>query len=177
MIKKMSKVFFEDVTDDIVELANNIINQNKDDLYDVYKIITHGEKFKILFFSTLEGEDLPPKYEKRAGFIRVVSDIDRVTKNYSFEIVLNKKLWYNLNNTKTQESILFHELYHIVLSRDKNDNIKENIDGSYHVKLKKHDIELGAFSDVILKYGQDSIDYKQIDYLKTQIQIDLLNEG
>ena len=54
----------------------NIINQNKNDLYDVYKIITHGEKFKILFFSTLEGEDLPPKYEKRAGFIRVVSELD-----------------------------------------------------------------------------------------------------
>ena len=80
------------------------------------------------------------------------SERDRAFHNYDVIIELNSDFWHDPATTNMhREYLVFHELCHIGISKDENDEAKRDERNRLCVYIKKHEVE--EFVPVIEKYG------------------------
>jgi hypothetical protein len=80
-----------------------------------------------------------------------VNDLGRVLHGYDFVIVLNFDVWDHADfSAKQKEALLYHELCHADVTRDKHGEIKRK-DGRPCWRVARHDVE--EFLAVVSKYG------------------------
>ena len=158
----MAIIYEEAEREDLVyNTIENLIKEN-DDLDDLRILVNSGCLYKVLYAEN-EDDSKPSvvcKGNPAYAVVRVVSNIDRVTKKYHFEIIIDKDYWFNHLSPEEKESLIYHELYHVNIARTSKGEYKYNPDESIKIRLRKHDLQYEGFSKVIEKFGKDSIDFK-----------------
>ncbi len=78
------------------------------------------------------------------------SDLDRSLDSYDVMIVLNEQSWQAFDDAQ-KERLLFHELEHAQIARDKNGGPLEDDKGRVVIRMKRHDV--ADFACVIERFG------------------------
>ena len=99
--------------------------------------------------------------------IKLVSIKDRVHKKVDVEILLSEQEWGKVNE-KVQLATLDHAVSHLEILRDKNGAAKTDDDGVTQLRIKKHDVLIGLFHDVVDRHGQSAV---ELDALQSVVHI------
>jgi hypothetical protein len=78
------------------------------------------------------------------------TDLDRSLDSYDVMILLNEQSWKAFDETSKQR-LLFHELEHAQIARDKNGQPLIDDKGRVVIRMKRHDV--ADFADVIERFG------------------------
>lgn len=109
-----------------------------------------------------------------AGTVKVNSLKDRAAGLADCRIVLDGDGWEKWDR-KRRQALLDHELFHLELQRDKEEQIKADDLGRPKLRLRLHDHQLGVFEEVIARNKQHSFDAQMVakSWAKLkQLQID-----
>jgi len=72
---------------------------------------------------------------------------------------------YEAMSTEQREAVCDHELHHILVQRDKEQNIKRDDLDRPKFRMKKHDYQLGWFREIAERHGQNSPEVYQAKLL------------
>lgn len=103
------------------------------------------------------------------GKVRKVGLSDRVAGMPDAMIYVDGDIWDTLSPDE-QRSLLDHELEHLEIAKDKDENPIAEDDGRPKLKLKPHDLEVGIFESTLQRYGQKGIEARQVQDLSTFVQ-------
>jgi hypothetical protein len=109
-----------------------------------------------------------------AATVKINSLKDRAAGLADCRIILDGDGWEKWD-TKRRQAVLDHELFHLEVQRDQEDEIKSDDLGRPKLRLKLHDHQLGIFEEIILRNKEHSIDAQVIakSWAKVkQLQID-----
>ncbi|MCK9279318.1 MAG: hypothetical protein M0P71_01750 [Melioribacteraceae bacterium] len=90
-----------------------------------------------------------------SGKISLISDLNRMTDSFDAKIVLDLNIWQRLS-LEEKNALLDHELYHLyIVKNPKTGEVVTISDESSKVKLKlkKHDVVMWGFHDIIVRHG------------------------
>jgi hypothetical protein len=125
----MSKKFIE--SDELVDIANKVITENKlDYLNDV--------KIKYLLVDKQISKTCPCKVIKANDDLKYFSEMDYIVK-FSFDI------WSKIDD-ETKDALMLHCLCHLLVCTSEKDDERQ-------LKIADHDIK--DFALVVKKYGSD----------------------
>jgi Putative phage metallopeptidase len=97
---------------------------------------------------------------KALGITRSIPLKDRALGRGDAEIALDGDWWKTASGDE-QAALLDHELHHIAVKTDKAGNIKYDDLNRPLIKLRKHDIEWGAFKVIAERHGSASQERQQ----------------
>ena len=87
---------------------------------------------------------------RKLGLCRLASDLDRELNIYDFIVILNRQAYDELNDHQRQ-ALIFHELCHADVAKDKHGEPRRDDRGRLVYRLRKHDLE--EFAEVVEKFG------------------------
>ena len=97
-----------------------------------------------------------------AGQVKLSSPQDRACGKADFIVLLDVIVWRNLEE-KGRESLLDHEITHVEpVIDDETMEFKLTADERPVLKIRKHDLEIGIFHEVIERHGLAAIDSQAI---------------
>lgn len=109
--------------------------------------------------------DALSKNGRRAlGIARVIRKKDRAMGRGDAEIALDGDHWETSNDAE-QLALLDHELYHIVLKRDRDGNVKKDDMRRPMVRMRPHDDEIGWFRVIAARHGVNSAERQQAEQM------------
>lgn len=82
-------------------------------------------------------------------------------------IWIDKEHWEDLNDTE-QDALLDHELTHLEIAKDKDDNPKSDDQGRPVLKIRLHDFQIGGFDSVVRRWGTSSLEQQQVHKVHKQ---------
>ena len=124
-------------------------------------------KVDLLFVSTDgEGPALTLHGYACAAVVRKLGPKDRVSRGCDAEIVIDEE-GYTTMSDKERDALLDHELYHLVVAKDKDKRPKADGAGRPVLKIRKHDREFGWFDEIARRHGEHSLEIKQARGLLT----------
>lgn len=126
----MGKKEFIECDDEVIELANEVINEHKLDYLN-------GVKIKYLFVDPYISKTVVAKCIRPNAELQHFSGQDYI-------IEISSTIWDGLN-VDTRKALLWHELKHILITSDK--------DGNTQYKIAPHD--LNDFYNIVDKLGLD----------------------
>lgn len=139
---------------EIHDLAAEVRDQHHGDLDEAE--VTIG----LLFAWPNEREEHALKHHgcPAAGLCKINALRDRVQGAPDATIVLDGKRWETLSETQ-RRALLDHELYHLEVRRDEDDQIVGDDHGRPKLRMRLHDREMGVFDAIVRRYGAEgSID-------------------
>lgn len=89
---------------------------------------------------------------------------DRVAGLADVLIEIDEDRWEQLK-TNERKALLDHELYHLVVKRDKDNQIVEDDHGRPKLRSRPHDREIGWFDAVAKRHGKDSLEWQAFNSL------------
>lgn len=95
------------------------------------------------------------------AYVKVCSLKQRVQGVGDAELIIDGEAWNGMKAAK-KKSLVDHELEHLKIIFDSEDNAKTDSEGRPKMKLKLHDYELGGFNDVALRHGKQSHEAEQV---------------
>lgn len=148
---------------------------------DVSKIVTSiiDEHYKELRSARVTVEALTVHSDKEGvpaltlrgrpcgGIIRKTNTKERVAGRADAEIILAREYYQGLTD-RQRRALLHHELHHLEVRHDKDDEIKRDTAGRPVLALREHDFEVGWFHDIAALYGEDSGEVMQARTLLRQ---------
>ena len=75
-------------------------------------------------------------------------------------ITIDAANWSDLAERR-RESLIAHELTHLVVALDKNGHAKADDAGRPKLKMRLHDVQTGWFMSIAERYGEDSYEVQQ----------------
>lgn len=138
---------------DLHDLVQTIIDAEKahEDLHD------HGLRVGVLLSEdpvTLHGYDCYAIVRKTGPRERAQGCADAV-------IIIDEVKWNDLSN-ELRIALLDHELTHLNLARDKEGDVKLDNLGRPKIKMRLHDWQLGGFTEMFERHGQDAIEVQHV---------------
>lgn len=76
-------------------------------------------------------------------------------------ITLDDETWRSLDEDG-REALIDHELAHLIVCRDEDDQVKFDDCNRPKLKMRLHDIQIGVFSEIIARHGMKSIDAQNV---------------
>lgn len=147
---------------EINELANDILCQ-----FETHQALLYARvKLDFVFaFGDVDedsGEKVNDAITVRGrrvyGEARKIKLKDRAMGRGDAEICLDGD-WWNYEGTPAQKrALLDHELHHITPKVDKAGNVKLDDLGRPEIKLREHDVEVGWFSVIAARHGEDAME-------------------
>lgn len=101
-------------------------------------------------------------YEAMAT-IKIVSLKDRSLPGMGDAILTLDGDRYDELSEQTFEALIDHELFHLILVVDKDGAIVRDDLGRPKLRMRKHDIQIGGFSQIIQKHKQHALEATQVN--------------
>ena len=95
-----------------------------------------------------------------AAKIKLVPLVQRADGRADVEVIIDADQWDDMTDPQ-REALLAHELYHLELCKDEEDNILGDDIGRPRLKLKKHDHQFGWFNAIAERYADESGEVRQ----------------
>ena len=117
-------------------------------------------------FAFNESGDYPVKFGgyPALAFIKINSLKNRVKGAMDAEITIDRDA-YNAMSQLQRIALIDHELHHLIIARDKEDNIKFDDAERPKLKIRKHDYQMGWFRDIALRHKENSPEVYQAQML------------
>lgn len=93
------------------------------------------------------------------AIIKVTGYEERAKGGRDSGLRIDSRVWERLSDDE-REALLFHELHHLVLVRDKQGYVKSDDLGRPRLKCRPHDLEIGVFRRVYDEYGKASPEHR-----------------
>lgn len=153
---------FAECGKDVYALRDKLLAKHHGELKDA------GVTIKMLFAHAARdqetGEPKGPAIKHHgypaAGLAKINSHEKRVAGEDDCQITLDGDAWPDFSEDR-QLSIIDHELTHFEVRHDPDGNIV--LDDCHRPKLRMrlHDVQIGAFAEIAERYGADSLDVNQ----------------
>ena len=95
-----------------------------------------------------------------AAVVRVIGDKDRVAGRGDAEIVIDKQYYEELTDPE-KDALLDHELYHLIVKKDRHGVIELDDHRRPLMKMRKHDQQFGWFDAIAQRHGEASAEVQQ----------------
>jgi len=117
----------------------------------------------------MDAEDKPKRAVKLHGVpcaatVRLKSAEDRVIGSPDAIIKIDKHIWADLPDIQ-RAALLDHELTHLVVEYDEHDEVAKDAANRPKLSMRLHDFEIGVFTEVVERYGQDALDAQNVQRL------------
>lgn len=151
---------YDTAPEDIIALINETITEYHPDLVEadvhVSAILAYNDKTHPV---------------KAGGYpalacIKNISLKDRIKGMADAEITIDAEAYKAMNELQ-QKALIDHELYHLEVQRDKDDNIKTDDAERPKLRMKKHDYQFGWFREIALRHKQNSPEVLAATFLWT----------
>lgn len=151
-----------DAPADCLEIYNQVMNQYHSHL------VEYGVTVDILFAKLKAEEAKPGASAVRlhgypcAAVVKVNSYKLRVQGHSDAEIVIDGDMW-NDWSYEQRVALMDHELEHLELKMDKDENPTQDDLGRQKLKVKHHDHEFGWFDSIARRHGENSPEVRQYE--------------
>jgi hypothetical protein len=136
---------------DVLKIVTSIIDEHYKELRSarvtIEALTVHSDK---------EGEPALTLRGRECGaIIRKTNTKERVAGRADAEIILDREYFKDLT-ARQRRALLHHELHHLLVRLDKDDEIKRDTAGRPMLAMREHDYEVGWFHEIAGIYGADS---------------------
>ena len=149
---------YERAPDEVEERAERLINLYHTDLE------LAGVRIDFIFATNDDGTAVTHHGYPALALCRVVSLKDRAKKMGDAEIVIDG-VAYDAMSDAQKDGLLDHELEHLIVVRDKDGEIATDDLYRPKLKLKKHDWQMGWFTNIAQRHGMNSPEVYQAKIL------------
>ncbi len=94
------------------------------------------------------------------AIIRKTNTKERTAGRADAEITIDREKYADMSE-RQRRALLHHELNHLEVCYDKDDEIKRDTAGRPVLTIREHDYEVGWFHNIAALYGADSIEVRQ----------------
>lgn len=103
------------------------------------------------------------------AIMRKTSQKERAHGTADAELSIDLEKWENLTPAQ-REALIDHELHHLIVVKDRNDDSKAKKDpqGRPVLAIRPHDFEFGLFAEVAARHGRDSIEVAHVKLMWDQ---------
>lgn len=141
---------YDIVPQEVHDLINSTLEKHHPELVDA------GVTIDAIFAFNDKGEH-PVKFGgyPALAVIKITSLKNRVKGQCDAEITIDRDAYQSMNNDQ-RTALIDHELYHLLIARDKEDNIKYDDADRPKLKIRKHDYQMGWFREIARRHGYNS---------------------
>ena len=149
---------FEIAPPEVAARANALIQKYHTDLDCA------GVRIDYVFAHDEDGDPVSHHGYPAVAVVRVVNLKDRTKGLADAEITIDAKI-YAAMKPEQQDGLLDHELYHLIVPRDDEGEFKQDATGRPRLKLRKHDWQMGWFTEIAKRHGPNSPEVFQAQIL------------
>lgn len=166
--------YYTDAPAEVADIAARLIAKHHPDVQEVETRIT----YKFAWAVAKDGEEEPQPPLKLHGvpclaLIRLVPYRNRVCGMDDVVVEIDGKQWEGMDDAE-RAALIDHELYHLVLSRDKEGTPRSDDAGRPKFKLRPHDFEIGGFWAIVERHRKAAAEAKAVsDIGRTFVQMEL----
>lgn len=153
--------------DSIHEVLQSVLDEFRSDLT---KVEIKIDILKAFASTNKEGQPTGPAvshdgYPAHAK-IKITSLVDRNLGVGDAVITLDGTHWNTLdslpNGEAKKRALLDHELYHLELVKDDEDNAQSDDIGRPRLRIRRHDWQIGGFQEVAQRHGEAAYEQSQL---------------
>jgi hypothetical protein len=160
---------FEKAKNATVELLGRIMKKYHPELHEAGVLV---DVIMALPTTNSQGESTGPPLKKNgypcAAIVKIVSLADRVAGLGDAMLKIDADEWKAMTDGQ-QAALIDHELTHLQLKRDGDGVAKTDDLGRPKLQIKRHDVEIGWFSDVVRRHERDALEYQAFDTLTRSV--------
>lgn len=161
----MAKKVFEKATQEVHNLAVEVMRQYHTSLYDL------EVKVAITMVSKFDSDDeLIPCLKLHGAhalaIVHLTKTSDRVYLNHDAEIMIDAFNWKDAS-IEFQKSLLDHELEHLVVVKDRKGIVKTDDFGRPKLRMIPDDFTLTGFYAIIRRHGDKATEYNSVAQVYT----------
>lgn len=120
-----------------------------------------GARIDLLYVYADEGQTpLSCHGYPALAVVRIIGDKDRVAGRGDAEIVIAKESYEDMSDAE-KDALLDHELYHLVVKKDRHGIIQVDDHRRPKMKMRKHDHQFGWFNEIAKRHGDASAEVQQ----------------
>lgn len=149
----MPKVY-EPAPPEVKRRADKLIERNHTDLWKVEAHIDY------LFASNDTGDAVSHGGYPALAVVRIVNLKDRTKGMGDAEITIDAAKYLRMT-PEQQDALLDHELHHLIVMRDDDGLAKLDDQGRPRFKMRKHDWQMGWFTEIAERHGMNSVEVTQ----------------
>jgi hypothetical protein len=150
---------YDTAPDEIIDLINETIEEFHPDLVEAQCTVD-----AILAFDDKGGFPVKAGGYPALACIKITSLKNRVKGMADAEITIDAEAFKNMNALQ-QKALIDHELYHLIVARDKENNIKTDDANRPKLRMRKHDHQMGWFKAIAIRHKQNSPEVYQANLL------------
>lgn len=128
------------------------------------ELIEAGVTIDSLFAFNDRSEPIKPGGYPALAVIRINTLKNRVKGMADAEITIDGAIWKNMTEPQ-RRALLDHELYHLIVKRDKESNIETDDIDRPKLKMRKHDYQMGWFRAIAVRHKENSPEVTQAKLL------------
>lgn len=150
---------YDTAPQEIIDIINNIIDEYHPELVEAQATVDAMMAYN-------DKGDFPVKASGYPALatIKISSLKNRVKGMADAEITIDAEAFKSMNELQ-QKALIDHELYHLIVARDKEDNIKIDDAGRPKLKIRKHDYQMGWFKTIAIRHKHNSPEVYQANLL------------
>lgn len=154
---------YSEAPGEVREAAEALIEKRHHDLSDAGVTITY------LFAANPDGDAVTHAGYKAAAVMKKTKLADRVAGLADAVLTIDAAWWHD-HTERERAALLDHELFHLEVCRDDAGAVKRDDAGRPKLKLRKHDIVIGGFSQVIAWHKEAAVEAQQVHAASEYIQ-------
>ncbi len=151
--------YYDASTPQVAEIINSLIGQYYPDLEEGQVTIE-----SIFAYDNKGGFPVKAGGYPALACIKVNNLKNRVKGFADAEITIDAEAFKAMTDPQ-KIALLDHELYHVLVVRDKEGNIKTDDANRSKLRLKKHDYQMGWFKEIAARHGENSPEVYQANIL------------
>lgn len=152
---------YDKAPDEVFILVNEVKAQYHPDLVEA------GATIDVLFAFNDKGSPVTGGGYPAFAVIRNITLKNRVKGMADAEITIDGEVYKNMSDEQ-RRALVDHELYHLIVKRDKEGNIQFDDADRPKFKMRKHDYQMGWFRAIAVRHGRNSPEVYQAGLLMQQ---------
>lgn len=137
------------------ERINERITANYSDLDE------EGVTINAMFVTSNEGPALMVGGYPALACVRATSQKERAAGMADVELLIQSATWAEMT-PEQKDALLDHELHHLIIETDpETGDTKEDPQGRPKIKMRKHDYQMGWFTEIARRHGMNSPEVTQ----------------
>lgn len=145
---------FEKAPDEVENRVRDLLQIHYEEHWNV------GIKIDLIFVRNDTGQPLSHQGYPAAAVVRIIPLKDRSMDRGDAEIVIDAEGYEGMDDPQ-RDALLDHELYHLVLAKDKDMKVKLDDLGRPMLRMRKHDHQVGWFREIAVRHGRNSMECRQ----------------
>lgn len=157
-------VTYEQAPDDVLDLVAAVRKEHHAELDRARVTVC------VLMATQSDPTKRPVMFRGRPAYavVRINPVKDRATGADDARIEIDGPAWEKLTEHR-RRALIDHELEHLEIVREKETGTpKYDTAGRPRLKMRLHDVEIGIFTDIVRRHGQDCIDAEHIRAMATR---------